>query len=241
MKKLRLFIFLAVLCVAAAAFYFIMLPSLTASTLQTQSDSLCLPQAKWDSSIDDTLAAFGATREELGDDFYPSGYYGGGYAIVKGKTVFGVESTELLLNFQQTEDKAGSLIYVAIHYPEDADMETVLSEMKKAYGEPAEDGSFQRYGELDSIKVTSDPSNRYWLGVEASQFLTPEEKEALGYYFGDIYLTTAQWSTDYHLGPSASGESQLSDTPNVVVLDARHAADVDSALNPITIGSQPSE
>lgn len=240
MKKLRLFIFLAVLCVAAAAFYFIMLPSFTASILQTQSGSLCLPQAKWDSSIDDTLAAFGTTREELGDDFCPSGYYGGGYAIVKGKTVFGVESTELLLNFQQTEDKAGSLIYVAIHYPEDADMETVLAEMKKAYGEPAEGGHFRHYRELDLVEITSDASNRYWLGLEAAQFLTPEEKESIGFY-DDIYFTMAQWSTDYHLGPFASGESQLSDTPNVVILNALHAADLDSSLNPITIGSQTSE
>ena len=82
MKSFRKFpIFIGVVLICT------FLSSCSSSILETESDSLCLPDVEWGSSIDDTLAAFNTTREELGQDFYANGNSGSGYAILKGKTV----------------------------------------------------------------------------------------------------------------------------------------------------------
>ena len=211
------------------------LSSCSSSILEIESDSLCLPDVEWGSSIDDTLAAFDTTREELGEDFYANGDSGSGYAILKGKTVFGVECTDMLLSFEMTADKSGSLIYAAIHYPKDAAMDTVMDEMKKVYGNPEETGRFRRYNEQETEEIVPDSPNRYWLGQEAIRSLSEEDLKSLNnirqpYYFD--YFTMIQWSTDYQIFPSANGENKLSETPNVVILDARYLSEINKKLNP---------
>ena len=230
MKSFRKFpIFIGVVLICT------FLSSCSSSILETESDSLCLPDVEWGSSIDDTLAAFNTTREELGQDFYANGNSGSGYAILKGKTVFGVECTDMLLSFEMTADKSGSLIYAAIHYPKDAAMDTVMDEMKKVYGNPEETGRFRRYNEQETEEIVPDSPNRYWLGQEVIRSLSEEDLKSLTnirqpYYFD--YFTMIQWSTDYQIFPSANGEKKLSETPNVVILDARYLSEINKKLNP---------
>ena len=221
------------------------LSSCNNSPQQLESDSLCLPDVEWGSSIDDTLAAFDTTLEELGEDSYVIGEYGGGYAILKGKTVFGVECTDMLLNFEMTENKSGSLSYAAIHYPQNADMDKVLAEMKNIFGEAKEEIMFFPYSQnRKSGNLVSDNANQYWAGVSLANRLSEDEMEKVGVSpdiaFG-LYCTRAQWSTDYQDTPLVYGENKLSETPNVVILDARYLAEIDAKLNPITFDSSASE
>lgn len=217
--------------------------------LQNQRDSLCLPEAKWGTSIDDTLAAFDTTREELGDNFVLSGNYGSGHAVLKDCTVFGEKSSDMLLLFYQTEDKAGSLVYVSIHYPKDADMDKVLAEMKSTYGQPTE--SLEVSPEFFSISqntYNTDSTDQYWSGRQIIGLVGDNEKDALRRYnnlpensleqlgiFLQNPVTVASWSTNY---PNAAietnavaGEEKLSETPNVVILDARIMFDLESIVN----------
>ena len=231
MKSLRkFFLFIGVVLICT------FLSSCSSSLFETESDSLCLPNVEWGSSIDDTLAAFDATREELGEDFYASGDYGNGYAILKDKTVFGVECTDMLLSFELTADKSGSLIYAAIHYPENADMDKVLAEMKKNFGESEEEIIFFPYSKnWKSGKLVSDSINQYWAGVSLADRLSEDEMEKVGvspYINFGYYFTRARWSTDYQDDPSANGENKLSETPNVVILDARYLSEINKKLNP---------
>ena len=240
MKSLRKF-FLFIGAVLICTF----LSSCSSSLFETESDSLCLPNVEWGSSIDDTLAAFDATREELGEDFYASGDYGNGYAILKDKTVFGVECTDMLLSFELTADKSGSLIYAAIHYPQNADMDKVLAEMKKNFGESEEEIIFFPYSKSwESGKFVSDSINQYWAGVSLANRLSEDEMEKVGvspYIAFGYYFTRARWSTDYQDDPSANGENKLSETPNVVILDARYLSEINNKLNPVVIDSPTSE
>ena len=225
------------------------LSSCNNSPQQLESDSLCLPNVEWGSSIDDTLAAFDTTREELGDNFVLSGNYGSGHAVMKDCTVFGQKSTDMLLNFYQSEDKGGSLAYVSIHYPKDADMDKVLAEMKSAYGDPEESIEFCEFSSVSLKEYTSDDANQYWGGRLLEDFVSGSDKEALQKYGNfpensmalKFYLSNpavmVSWSTNY---PNAAietnavaGEEKLSDTPNVVILDARVVYDVEAIANPI--------
>ncbi len=212
------------------------LSSCSSSLFQTESDSLCLPDVKWGSSIDDTLAVFDTTREELGENFYANGDSGSGYAILKEKTVFGVECTDMLLSFEMTADKSGSLIYAAIHYPQNSDMDKVLSEMKKNLGESREKVIFYLYSKSPTTETCiSDNTNQYWAGVSLDNRLSEEDMKKVGIspeMASGRYFTRAQWSTDYQDTPSINGENKLSETPNVVILDARYLSEINKKLNP---------
>ena len=221
------------------------LSSCSSSLFETESDSLCLPDVEWGSSIDDTLAAFDTTREELGEDFYASGNYGNGYAILKDKTVFGVVCTDMLLSFELTADKSGSLIYAAIHYPQNADMDKVLAEMKKNFGESEKKVIFYLYSKSQTTETcVSDDTNQYWAGVSLDNRLSEEDMKKVGMapeMASGRYFTRARWSTDYQDDPSANGENKLSETPNVVILDARYLSEINNKLNPVVIDSPTSE
>ena len=221
------------------------LSSCNNSPQQLESDSLCLPNVEWGSSIDDTLSAFDATREKLGEDFYASGNYGNGYAILKNETVFGVECTDMLLSFELTADKSGSLIYAAIHYPQNADMDKVLAEMKKNFGESEKKVIFYLYSKSQTTETcVSDDTNQYWAGVSLDNRLSEEDMKKVGMapeMASGRYFTRARWSTDYQDDPSANGENKLSETPNVVILDARYLSEINNKLNPVVIDSPTSE
>lgn len=223
------------------------LSSCSSSILEIESDSLCLPDVEWGSSIDDTLAAFDITREELGGNFVLVGNYGSGHAVVKDCTVFGQKSSDMLLNFYQSEDKGGSLAYVSIHYPKDADMDKVLAEMKSAYGDPEESIEFCEFNSVSLKEYTSDDANQYWGGRLLKDLVSGSDKEALQKYGNfaekgvDFFLANpsvmVSWSTNYPNGAietnAVAGEEKLSDTPNVVILDARTVFDVEAIVNPI--------
>ena len=240
MKSFRKFpIFIGVVLICT------FLSSCSSSILETESDSLCLPDVEWGSSIDDTIAAFDTTREELREDFYANGDSGSGYAILKGKTVFGVECTDMLLSFEMTADKSGSLIYAAIHYPQNADMDKVLAEMKKNFGESEKKVIFYLYSKSQTTETcVSDDTNQYWAGVSLDNRLSEEDMKKVGMapeMASGRYFTRARWSTDYQDDPSANGENKLSETPNVVILDARYLSEINNKLNPVVIDSPTSE
>lgn len=101
-----------------------------------ENSSLNFPKTTWEMGMDEVMGAWGAEKEdtrhfetdELGTMF-----------TLEGRELFG-EKTELI-NFQ-FYDFAGSgtqeFCYVQVTYPDDNDMDHVLEEMKKVYGEPQE-------------------------------------------------------------------------------------------------------
>ena len=142
----------------------------------------------------------------------------------------------MLLSFEMTADKSGSLIYAAIHYPQNSDMDKVLSEMKKNLGESREKVIFYLYSKSPTTETCiSDNTNQYWAGVSLDNRLSEEDMKKVGIspeMASGRYFTRAQWSTDYQDTPSINGENKLSETPNVVILDARYLSEINKKLNP---------
>ena len=117
--------------------------------------------------------------------------------------------------------------------------------MKNIFGEAKEEIMFFPYSQnRKSGNLVSDNANQYWAGVSLANRLSEDEMEKVGVSpdiaFG-LYCTRAQWSTDYQDTPLVYGENKLSETPNVVILDARYLAEIDAKLNPITFDSSASE
>ena len=87
------------------------------------------------------------------------------------KRSFGQKSAEIMLLFgsayaspENTQETVSTLTQVTISYPDDADMDAVLAEMKKSFGEPAETvETYSTYDELPT-EYTSDDNNQYWAG-----------------------------------------------------------------------------
>ena len=200
---------------------------LSACNSAPQSAGLCLPGLEWGQSVDEALTALGASQEELGEDFY-SETGGSSYAILRDQEVFGQKSAEIMLLFgsayaspENTQETVSTLTQVTISYPDDADMDAVLAEMKKSFGEPAETvETYSTYDELPT-EYTSDDNNQYWAGPaireavdgehqktlrETEEFAAalgmPEEydtaiDDAIWKNYLKTPVSTARWSTNY--------------------------------------------
>ena len=218
MKKTRyLSLFIAVLLLCGI---------LSACNSAPQSADLCLPGLEWGQSIDDALTALGTSREDLGEDFY-SETGGSSYALLRDQEVFGQKSAEIMLLFssayasaENTEEMVSTLCQITISYPDDADMDAVLEEMTKSFGEPAETVETYSLSSVSPTEYTSDNNNQYWAGPaiseavdeahqetlreneEFSANLVPTQTEAsIDDTLWENYLktpvSTARWSTNY--------------------------------------------
>lgn len=246
MKKLRIFSLLASL---------LLICGLLSSCGQGAGAQLCLPGLEWGQPMDEALKALDTSLEALSsEDYALDEEYGGGRVRLRDREIFGQKSAEMILTFaadfyyidpeKYADRKNGFLCEVRISYPEAADMDAVLAEMKKSFGEPAETvETYSTYEELPT-EYTSDDHNQYWAGPAISQVLdeahqkTLRENEefaaaliptqsdsSIGDAIWENYLktpvSTVRWSDDYRNDITEALEEQhgISTSPNVVILE----------------------
>lgn len=249
MKKLRIFSLLASLLLVCG------LLSSCGSAPQGAGAQLCLPGLEWGQPMDEALKALDTSLEALSsEDYALDEEYGGGRVRLRNREIFGQKSAEMILTFatdfyyidpeKYADRKNGFLCEVRISYPEDADMDAVLAEMKKSFGEPAETvETYSTYEELPT-EYTSDDHNQYWAGPAISQVvdeahqktlreneefaaaLIPTQSDSsIGDAIWENYLktpvSTVRWSDDYRNDITEALEEQhgISTSPNVVILE----------------------
>ena len=247
MKKLRVFsLFTTVLLLCAV---------LTSCNSAPKSADLCLPGLEWGQPMDEALKALDTSLEALSsEDYALDEEYGGGRIRLRNREIFGQKSAEMILTFatdfyyidpeKYADRKNGFLCEVRISYPEDADMDAVLAEMKKSFGEPAETvETYSTYEELPT-EYTSDDHNQYWAGPAISQVvdeahqktlreneefaatLIPTQSDssiddAVWENYLKTPVSTARWSDNYRNDITEALEEQhgISTSPNVVILE----------------------
>lgn len=249
MKKLRIFSLLASLLLVCG------LLSSCGSAPQEAGAQLCLPGLEWGQPMDEALKALDTSLEVLSsEDYALDEEYGGGRVRLRDREIFGQKSAEMILTFatdfyyidpeKYADRKNGFLCEVRISYPEDADMDAVLAEMKKSFGEPAETvETYSTYEELPT-EYTSDDHNQYWAGPaisevvdEAHQKTLRENEEfaaaliptqsdssiddAVWENYLKTPVSTARWSDNYRNDITEALEEQhgISTSPNVVILE----------------------
>ncbi len=249
MKKLRIFSLLASLLLVCG------LLSSCVSAPQEAGAQLCLPGLEWGQPMDEALKALDTSLEALSsEDYALDEEYGGGRVRLRDREIFGQKSAEMILTFaadfyyidpeKYADRKNGFLCEVRISYPEDADMDAVLAEMKKSFGEPAETvETYSTYEELPT-EYTSDDHNQYWAGPAISQVvdeahqktlreneefaaaLIPTQSDSsIGDAIWENYLktpvSTVRWSDNYRNDITEALEEQhgISTSPNMVILE----------------------
>lgn len=120
--------------------------------------SLEFPDASWGIFAEEVMDTYEVTQADLGDG-YQIDDTGNGSLTIPGASAFGEASDKIVFQFAWT----GELEQVRVYYPEDADMEKVLEEMKAEYGEPARSASkYTAKGE--EAACDSGGESLYWMG-----------------------------------------------------------------------------
>lgn len=129
-----------------------------------ENNSLDFPKTSWEMDMDEVLEALGEEKEDM--ELFKTDNSGSMFSL-KERELFG-EKTELI-NFQ-FYDFAGNgtqkFCYVQVNYPDDADMNHVLNEMKKVYGEPQNGVTFYEpyaiMGELREFQPKDPDKIKSW-------------------------------------------------------------------------------
>lgn len=110
---------------------------LSAYTVEGADTALNFPNMDWKMGREEVMQAGGFTEEDLADYSAESQY--SSVLIKEGYEVFGVESVYTAFELFDFGSGKQELFCVTVNYPDDADMEHVLEEMEKAYGETVSD------------------------------------------------------------------------------------------------------
>lgn len=249
MKKLRIFSLLASLLLVCG------LLSSCVSAPQEAGAQLCLPGLEWGQPMDEALKALDTSLEALSsEDYALDEEYGGGRVRLRDREIFGQKSAEMILTFatdfyyidpeKYADRKNGFLCEVRISYPEDADMDAVLAEMKKSFGEPAETVEIYSINKELPIEWDSNDHNQYWAGPAISQVvdeahqktlreneefaaaLIPTQSDssiddAIWENYLKTPVSTVRWSDNYRNDITEALEEQhgISTSPNMVILE----------------------
>ncbi|GKX27530.1 hypothetical protein SH1V18_00100 [Vallitalea longa] len=127
---------------------------------KADSDYKEFPKTNWGMSITETLNAYEISKKDTIN-------YRENYSFtIEGYELFGEKTSMILFNFIYFEKENPKLCAVRVNYPESADMNNVLKEMKKEYGETVSNisnyylfGAFEnklpvyKYTESDHLKL----------------------------------------------------------------------------------------
>lgn len=156
--------------------------SLFSCSKKEGTDSLEFPKTIWGMSPDDVLDSYGITKE--GTSSYNEAGRGIAFRI-DGYSLFGEESSYIIFNFIDFADNGTrSLCNVRAFYPESADMEHVLAEMKKAYGQTVPSvisyDLYQMYDELQERSYTESEQLKIWAKSPVIDMIPENELEDYG-------------------------------------------------------------
>lgn len=146
--------------------------------LPDTSVEYAFPGLPWGSTPQEVLDACGVKKEDLSKEDCTVGSSGEGDLHIPGVVVFGEKSDAVVFEFTSLYKK-GYLYYAEIYYPDDADMDTVRAEMKKAYGEPVD--RFTDYWlSGDQEECITDNENKCWASKKTlGSVLNQELQEVL--------------------------------------------------------------
>ena len=154
--------------IAAWIILFIMIfVGCTAQPSDAPEDQLAFPGTKWNMTPEELIDSL-----DLAEDAYEISQEDNFYSIVvRNLPIFGT-AADTGFEFLVSEDgQVGGLYHIQINFSEETDMEAVLAEMTKLYGEP--EPADEEYSEEYNAHV------RHWSSaLRQSDALTAEEYEA---------------------------------------------------------------
>ncbi len=166
------------------------------------AEYLQFPDSAWGMTLEEVLDAYGITRDDT--DLLEEGDTGSAFAV-SGREVFGEEASRILFQFIDPEKGNGEpkLCAAEISYPDDADMENVLKEMEKAYGDTLPD--VRIFSMFDSLDSGGIPQNDYieaedlklWGSCTVGEAVPEEQKDDFGELWEELQtgLTADNWES----------------------------------------------
>lgn len=126
--------------------------------MQKQEEELNVPDTAWGMTAEEVLEAFGATWADA--EILSAGNTGVSFAL-EGRELFGEKTDRMIFQFIDLKKGAGRpvLCGAEVIYGDGADMESVLREMKQAYGETLP--QISRFGLLQPLGTGELPQYDY--------------------------------------------------------------------------------
>lgn len=147
---------------------------------KVDSNGLEFPGMKWGMVKDEAFEAAGIKDEDVSDDSTEASF--GSAYIVEGYEAFGEKSDRASFSFFDMGNGEQKLCAVFVEYPKDADMDRVLEQMKKAYGDTVPKinvfGQFQELGigQQSGYDYEESEHLKLWSGATIEEMI-PEGKE----------------------------------------------------------------
>lgn len=143
----------------------------------TQSDYLEFPKTKWGMSMAETLDAYGISEKDT--CYYDEDYIFG----LEGYQIFGEKTSIIFFNYIYFEKGKNKLCNIEVNYPESADMNNVLKEIKKAYGETVSEvtnySSYQIFeGRIPKREFSESDHLKCWANKKSVSQSIPENQLA---------------------------------------------------------------
>lgn len=155
---------------------FLVLTIILCSCGEKEGDgSLEFPKTKWGMTRAEVLEAYDMEREDA-SDWQDDGY--GTTFAVEGKKLFGEETGRIQFEFLDIGSGTQQLCVVSVEYPDDADMNRVLKNMRKEYGDTVpEITMYQPSTESPGILVEEHVAESETMKVWGSTFVNQEIPE----------------------------------------------------------------
>lgn len=137
------------------------------------SDNLQFQKTTWGMSMVEALDAYGITKED-------TSYYDQDNAFgIKEYELFGEKTDLIMFSFSNFQKETPKLVAVKVTYPEGADMEKVLKEMRKVYGETVSEISifdpFLITDKLSERKFAESEHLKLWVSTKSVLQSIPEK------------------------------------------------------------------
>lgn len=153
--------------------------------------SLEFPKTKWGMTRAEVLEAYGIEREDTSE--WMDSVYGTSFAV-EGQKLFGEETGRIRFEFLDIGSGTKQLCVVSVEYPDDADMDRVLKNMRKEYGDTvSEITMYQPMTVIPGILAKEHVAESETMKVWGSAFVNQEIPEE---HFAD-YRTL--WSGPFPL------------------------------------------
>lgn len=148
------------------------------------ADKLVFPKTNWGMSVEETLDAYGITKEDTSSYEEYHKVVEMTVFTINGHELFGENTAKIIFNFI---DLGGSgsqvLCEIKVIYPQSTDMDHVLEEMKKAYGETVStfsiyDGYQLSNNSLIGIEYQDSENTKLWAGSPIAELIPEKESES---------------------------------------------------------------
>lgn len=144
-------------------------------------DHLEFPKTTWGMSMEETLDAYEITKEDTSNYDVTSS---SSSFMIEGLELFGEKTAKIIFGFLDLDCKEELVLsQVKVMYPDHTDMNHVLEEMQKKYGETVSEISVfdlhQIMGDgMLEMKYTESEQLKIWAGGSVMEYIPENESEA---------------------------------------------------------------